>query len=727
MLHVLTCSVGFALLTLASAIHGARMSKGDDQPRQHCPHQPQRQSLYDYYTAGGIHSGLEANGSQFTLNGKEIRILSGAMHYFRVPRAYWKDRLLKMKAAGLNTVETYVAWNAHERRRSDFDFSDGLDVVAFVETARDVDLFVIFRPGPYICSEWEFGGLPAWLLRDPNMRVRTTYAPFMAAVDDYFAALIPLVAGLQFTAGGGPIIAAQVENEYGTYVLDKAYPVAVMDSLVKHGLRELLFTSDSATDFDAGGSIPGVLVTVNFQTGAAHSLEKLQEYQPDRPLMVMEYWGGWYDHWKEPHSSFPLETFSENLREILEANASVNFYMYHGGTNFGFMSGADSYESEPVYRPTVTSYDYDAPLSENGTPTAKYYRAIELMEELVPGFQHTAGPSPAATAAVESAKSQRSVGSAESSGKDATEAAVAKNSGSRREGSEHDRWSMVEAPTAAEDFERRGDEEDKSDRSYGRVDVRVQMSFEEILARAPSEHHAEPISMELLDCNEGSGQGYGFILYRVTLSPDAGVVTLPGRVRDRAQIWLDGHHIAIIDWSSVDYWFPVAATAANRTLDILVENMGRVNYQYGYDVPDFVRLDSQRKGLVDGVRFDSVQATSDWQIFPLEWDVSFLEALAAPPALVARARPASNSSAATLPRPALFVGHLDAGSSPRDTFLRLDGWGKGVVFVNDFNIGRYWEVGPQEELYVPAPLLRSGSNTIRVFELHHSNTHVMFS
>lgn len=403
----------------------------------------------------------------------------------------------------------------------------------------------------------------------------------------------------------------------------------------------------------------------------------------------MEYWCGWYDHWGEEHSTFPMEKFSENLRQILETNASVNFYMYHGGTNFGFMNGVDSYEVDPVYRPTVTSYDYDALLSENGTPTAKYYHAIKLMEELIPGFQHSVSTT-------------------------------------------HLEQELKGKEKANLESNKCGDEErDKMKAGYGIVNLTKFMSFDALLQYVISEKHKDAIPMELLDCNEGSGQGYGFILYSTNFTSAGGTVMIQGHVRDRAQIWLDNMKITTVDWQTVNFSFSIPASLKNHRLDIFVENLGRVNYQYGYDVPSFVKLDRQRKGLVENVLLNG-EKLSNWEIFPLQWDSSFLELLNLPKHSVPNTADNCNPKSVMQPissildKPALYTGILYLPTTPEDTFITLDGWDKGIVFINNFNVGRYWKIGPQKALYVPAPLLRKGRNTVAVFELHEANSHVMF-
>ena len=252
----------------------------------------------------------------------------------------------KMRAFGLNTLETYVPWNLHEPRPGEYRFDGMLDLVKYIETAADLGLKVILRPGPYICSEWDFGGLPSWLLKDPHMQVRCAYPPYLAAVDRFFAALLPLVTPLQSTRGG-PIIAVQVENEYGSYGQDRAYLQHLVDRLRSSGVDALLFTSDGPQDGCLqGGTLPGMLKTVNFAFDAGEALAKLRRYQPEGPLMVTEFWSGWFDHWGEAHhisadSSDSIQRSVETLDEILAAGASVNFYMFHGGTNFGFMNGAN--------------------------------------------------------------------------------------------------------------------------------------------------------------------------------------------------------------------------------------------------------------------------------------------------------------------------------------------------------------------------------------------------
>ncbi|KAG5895370.1 hypothetical protein JTB14_029594 [Gonioctena quinquepunctata] len=305
-------------------------------------------TLYEYYTSSGIHGGLNAEKPHFTLNDRNITIYSGALHYFRVPKAYWRDRLRKLRAAGLNTVETYVPWNLHEPQPGQFDFGQGgsdmedfLNVTEFLNIAKEEDLLAIVRPGPYICTEWDFGGFPSWLLREKDIKVRTSDATYMKHVRRYFNMLLPILAMLQFTKGG-PIIAFQVENEYGStekpgiFNPDKAYLRQLRQLMTNNGIVELLVTSDSPTLHGSVGTLPAdFLQTANFAANPEAEFKKLEQLQPNRPVMAMEFWTGWFDHWSELHHVRNDDDFYDTYERILKYPASVNMYMFHGGTNLG--------------------------------------------------------------------------------------------------------------------------------------------------------------------------------------------------------------------------------------------------------------------------------------------------------------------------------------------------------------------------------------------------------
>jgi beta-galactosidase len=322
------------------------------------------------------------NASHFLLDDRPLQIFSGELHYFRVPRLYWRDRLLKARALGLNAICTYMPWNLHEPRPGQFDFEgDGemLDVAAFVRLAQEIGLYVILRPGPYICAEWDFGGLPAWLLADPACRIRCGDERYLAAVRRYIARVGDELSPLSCTRGG-PIIMVQVENEYGSFSNDKAYLRALHQMIRDGGFDDgvLLFTSDGPQDdMLAAGTLPDTLAVANFGSKACENLEKLRQIRPNQPIMCGEYWCGWFDHWGTSRKgSADTATISTDIGWMVENNASFNIYMFHGGTNFGFTAGANHHQK---YEPTVTGYDYWALLDEAGRPTAKYHAVREIL------------------------------------------------------------------------------------------------------------------------------------------------------------------------------------------------------------------------------------------------------------------------------------------------------------------------------------------------------------
>ncbi|GIP39817.1 beta-galactosidase [Paenibacillus sp. J31TS4] len=559
-------------------------------------------------------------GKQFVRDGKPVTVLSGAIHYFRIVPAYWRDRLLKLKACGFNTVETYVAWNLHEPKEGQFCFEGMADLVGFIETAAEVGLDVIVRPSPYICAEWEFGGLPAWLLGYPEMRLRCSDPAFLAKVDAYYDELIPRLIPLLCT-NGGPIIAMQIENEYGSYGNDTAYLDYLRQGLIRRGVDVLLFTSDGPTDqMLQGGTVPGVLATVNFGSRAAESFAKFREYRPDEPLMCMEYWNGWFDHWTEEHHTRDAADAAAVFAEMLDAGASVNFYMFHGGTNFGFTSGANH---SKTYEPTITSYDYDAPLTEWGDVTEKYKLIRSVIEK---------------------------------------------------------RFGPVEAPLP----------EPVTRRRYGTVRLTERAGlFGQLGSLSTRFERVCPEPMERL------GQNDGFIVYTTFVSgPRRKQQLVLQDVRDRAQVFLNGKPAGV-----VERWNPqpleISIPEGGATLTLLVENMGRVNYG---------PLLRDPKGITEGVRLDN-QFLFHWTIDTLPLDS--LEPI----------KFEAREEGEAVDGPAFYRGRFDVEEAA-DTFLRLDGWTKGVAFVNGFNLGRYWERGPQKTLYVPGPLLKQGENELVLLELH---------
>lgn len=625
-------------------------------------------TLYEHYTRGGIESGLSANQPFFTLNNRNITIFSGAMHYFRVPPEYWRDRLRKIRAAGLNAVETYVPWNLHEPQADRFDFGSGgsdfekfLDIELFLKMAQEEDLFAIVRPGPYICAEWEFGGMPSWLLRNREMRLRSSDATFMFYVEKYFRTLLSILTVLQFT-NGGPIIAFQIENEFGSLKMhDTRYLKGLKRIFRGYGIVELLFTSDGPSAGNLG-QIPDTLFTGNFQSDPRQELRILQSYQPGKPLMVMEYWTGWFDHWGEPHNAIPDYDFVYTLGIILRFPASVNLYMFHGGTSFGFMNGANYFNRElgnAAFQPDTNSYDYDAPLSESGDYTQKYFSAKNLIR-IYNKIRTRIPPMP---------KLKRKV-------------------------------------------------------AYETIEIQHQLTLLEMLEQIPYRIYAATvIPMEALPINNNSGQSYGYIVYRkenIYIPPNS-VLTIVGGVCDTVMVLIDGALKSKIlesvkDFNGFGYWrlrdseLEINSEYLNATLDLVVENWGRVNFGAHHQF-------FQYKGLWQGPILLNNESVDNWVIIPLEFKTRWIKKLT-------NWHPLTSS---IYRGPALYKTKLYLEDKPEDTYVDMRDWNKGIVIVNGFVLSRYCTLGPQQMLYLPAPFLKRGFNDILVFEHFDAFEYIKFS
>ncbi|MBB6670644.1 glycoside hydrolase family 35 protein [Cohnella nanjingensis] len=569
---------------------------------------------------------FEIEGNGFVLDGKPIRLISGAMHYFRIVPDYWEDRLRKLRACGFNAVETYVAWNVHEPKEGRFVFDGMADVERFVRLAGELGLHVILRPSPYICAEWEFGGLPSWLLADPAMRLRCSDPPFLEKVKAYYDELLPRLKPLLCTSGG-PIVAMQIENEYGSYGNDKAYLNFLRETMIAGGMDVLLFTSDGSEDYMLqGGTLPDVLATLNFGSNPERAFAKLLVHQPDKPLFCMEYWNGWFDHWGDEHHVRGYADVVDVLDRILAIGASVNFYMFHGGTNFGFYNGANHIDH---YEPTVTSYDYNALLSEAGDPTDKYWAIREVIGRYA---ELPDEPVPAASA-------KRGYGEVR----------------------------MTERAALFDSFDRIG---------------------------------GEPVASVAPETMERLGQDYGFVWYETELSgPQTNCEIMLQHVRDRASIYIDGAFRGVAERAGADSVVADIPPSGVK-LGILVENMGRINY--GSQLRDV-------KGITEGVK----AGVRQYNQFLFGWTIRTLPL----DDLAGLVYEPYDPDAIREETPAFYRGTFVA-EEPADTFLKLTGWTKGVAYINGFNLGRYWEKGPQRTLYVPAPLLRKGLNELVVFELH---------
>lgn len=555
----------------------------------------------------------------FRLGGEPFRVISGAIHYFRVPREYWRDRLIKLKACGFNTVETYVAWNMHEPREGEFDYSDMLDIEDFLATAAELGLYAIVRPGPYICSEWEFGGLPWWLLKNDGIRLRCMDADYIAAVDRFFDSLIPRIAAHQITEGGN-VILVQVENEYGSYGDDSEYIRYLADGLRRRGINVPLFTSDGTNkQMLTGGTVPEIFKTANFGSRAEEQFAALREYQPDGPLMCTEFWNGWFDHWTEEHHHRPGDDAAASLDDILAHGGNVSAYMFHGGTNFGFMNGANCFDK---YEPTVSSYDDDAPVNECGDLTDKYFRFREVISKYAP-------------------------------------------------------IPDIELPAPVKK------------KKYGKFEFTSCRRLFDCLDKlsAPVETVC-PLPMEKL------GQGYGFILYRAEVrGPRETQNVRIQEPRDRAYIYKNDELLGIQYRNDREPAVSTDIPAEGATLSVLVENMGRVNYGAYLRDP---------KGVTEGIGF-GWNFIYHWQTYPLPLDdlsaVDFIEQ-----------KPVFDST------PLLLRAEIDIDECC-DTFVKLPGFKKGLIFINGRALSRYWEVGPQRSAYLPAPFLKKGKNELIVLEL----------
>ena len=564
-------------------------------------------------------------GSSFYLDGQEFKILSGAIHYFRIQPEDWYHSLYNLKALGFNTVETYVPWNMHEPKKGQFDFQGILDIEKFLQIAQDLGLYAIVRPSPFICAEWEFGGMPAWLLTE-DMRIRSSDASYLQAVADYYDELLPRLVPRLLDKGGN-ILMMQVENEYGSYGEDKDYLRAIRQMMLDRGLDCPLFTSDGPwrATLKAGTLIEeDLFVTGNFGSKADYNFAQMQEFFDEHgkkwPLMCMEFWDGWFNRWKEPIIKRDPEELAQAVHEVLK-QGSINLYMFHGGTNFGFMNGCSARGVTDL--PQVTSYDYDALLDEQGNPTPKYFAVQKMMETYYPEYPQM-------------------------------------------------------RPLTKESFELRDIA----------LSERVSL-FETLADLAQPVESLYPVKMEDL------GQSYGYLLYRTEASWDADeekIRVIDGR--DRMQLFVDGKLMATQYQAEIGQDIFVAGEKrSTHRIDILMENMGRVNYGHKF------LADTQRKGIRTGVCKD-LHFLLNWQQYPLSFE---------------NTENIDFSKGWQPEQPAFYAFDFEM-KALKDTYLDLSGFGKGLAFVNGVNIGRFWNVGPTLSLYIPHSLLKEGHNRIIIFE-----------
>lgn len=566
---------------------------------------------------------FEVGNKTFLLNNKPFVIKAAEIHYPRIPKEYWEHRIEMSKALGMNTICLYIFWNLHEQEEGKYDFSGNKDVAEFCRLAQKHGMYVIVRPGPYVCAEWEMGGLPWWLLKKQDIRLREQDPYFMERTKLFMNEVGKQLADLQISKGGN-IIMVQVENEYGSFSTDKPYIAEIRDIVKGAGFNEVpLFQCDWNSNFE-NNALEGLLWTINFGTGAniGDQFRRLKELRPDTPLMCSEFWSGWFDHWGAKHETRSASALVNGLKEMLDQNISFSLYMTHGGTSFGHWGGANF----PNFSPTCTSYDYDAPISESGKATPKYYEVRELLKNYLPEGQ-----------------------------------------------------SLPQIPDSIPTI------------SIPAIEfTQVANLFENL----PAPKFSEDIKpMEFFD------QGWGSILYRTKLQKSDKEQTLTiTEAHDWTQVYIDGKKIATLSRLKGEGIVSLPPVKEGAVLDILVEAMGRMNF--GKGIYDW-------KGITQEVELSSDGNTKDlknWQVFNIPVDYSFAK------------DKSYKTDSNTQKHPAYYKATFNLAKTG-DTFLNMSDWSKGLVWVNGHAMGRYWEIGPQQTLYVPGCWLKEGENEIIVFDL----------
>lgn len=563
--------------------------------------------------------------TDFLLDDKPIQILSGAIHYFRVPKDDWYHSLYNLKALGFNTVETYIPWNYHEPREEHFEFSGEKDIQYFIQLAEELGLYVIIRPSPFICAEWEFGGLPSWLLNYKDMRIRSSDQRFIDKVDRYYAQLFKILKPLQIDHNG-PIIMMQIENEYGSFGEDKSYLNMIKGLMIKHGTTVPLFTSDGgwAQTLRAGSMAEDhILPTANFGSKTDINFQNLKlfhdEFQKKWPLMCMEFWDGWFNRWGDDIIKRESDDLVAEVRTAVQ-QGHINLYMFHGGTNYGFWNGCSARGS--VDLPQITSYDYDAPLNEMGNPTQKYYDLQKMLKEEIPHIE--------------------------------------------------------QAEPLIKDF---------IELKHIQLQDKVSLFnvLDEISYKTTSKY---PETME------EAGDGLGYMLYRTKVHKDSPVEKF--RIvdaRDRVKMYIDGEHVYTAYQQEIGDTFEAELQSEDPQIDILVENMGRVNYGYK------LLASTQRKGLGQGLMQD-LHFVQDYEQFHIQLEQLNKE----------------HFEEEWIKDTPAFYRYVFMLNEANNTHIDVSAFSKGVVLVNGVNIGRYWNVGPTASLYISKTLLHEGENEIIIFD-----------
>jgi beta-galactosidase len=554
--------------------------------------------------------------NDFLLDNQRFQIRCGEIHAARVPREYWENRLRMAKAMGLNTVCAYLFWNMQEPLPGQFNWSGQADIAEFCRIAQKVGLWVVLRPGPYACAEWEMGGLPWWLLKNDEVKLRTRDPLYLDPAKTYLKEVGRVLGPLQITHGG-PIIMVQVENEYGSFGRDTEYMGDLRQTMLDAGFDVPLFACNPAGDLSHGYRAD-LFPVVNFGSDPARGFAALRRILPQGPLMCGEFYPGWFDTWGAPHHLGNTPKYLSDLEYMLKAGASFSIYMAHGGTTFGLWSGADH-----PFKPDTSTYDYDAPISEAGWPTPKFFQTRELFSKyLLPGETLSEPPPTNAVISI--------------------------------------------APTLA---------------------AECAMVFDNLPA-PKSDLHPRPM--------EDYDQGFGSILYRATLPAGPAAILEAAGVHDYGFIYLDSQCVGFMDRRSRNFKVRLPARKNPTTLNLLVEAVGRVNF--GIEIHD-------HKGLVGDVTVNTGETTNiltNWQVFNLPLDSNMLSHL--------------QYASANTNGPAFWRANVDV-PQPGDTFLDMRSWGKGVVWVNGHCLGRFWNIGPDQTLYVPGPWLKAGKNEVVIYNL----------
>jgi len=560
---------------------------------------------------------------EFLLNGKPFVIRAAELHYPRIPKEYWEHRIQLSKAMGMNTICIYLFWNLHEQQPDVYDFTGQNDVAEFVRLVQKNGMYCIVRPGPYVCAEWDMGGLPWWLLKKPDIQVRTLKdSYFMDRTQKFLTQAAKQLAPLQIQNGGN-ILMVQVENEYASFGDEQPYMEATRDAVRAAGFDKVqLFRCDWSSNFSKY-KLDGVATTINFGAGSniENQFKPLQKIYPDSPLMCSEYWSGWFDHWGRPHETRSISSFIGSMKDMMDRNISFSLYMAHGGTSFGQWGGANA----PPYSAMATSYDYNAPIGEQGNTTDKFFALRDLLKNyLQPGEVLADIPEPVS--------------------------------------------SIIEIP----EFE-----------------LKESASLFANLPPAKKSEHIQPM--------ENFDQGWGRILYRGKLPASASKTKLIiTELHDWATVFVNGTQIGKLDRRKGENTIELPILKSTAQLDILVEATGRVNY--GKAIID-------RKGITEKVEFSTGTTTTEiknWLVYNFPVDYKFQSAM--------KFKPGS------IKGPGWYKGSFNLDKTG-DTFLDVSTWGKGMVWVNGYNIGRFWKIGPQQTLYIPGVWLKKGKNEVIILDV----------